>query len=93
MAHWGWIPVWSETCRGKRILYDFNVFLNKYVHVLVTIDTDFIRARFNYETLYHGFVKIQSKGYLNIYFLMTEWWLEPHWRRKQMCIFLISRVH
>jgi hypothetical protein len=26
------------------------VFFNKYVHELVTIDTDFIHARFNYET-------------------------------------------
>ena len=25
-------------------------FFNKYVHELVTIDTDFIDARFNYET-------------------------------------------
>ena len=40
----------SETCRGERILYDFNVFFNKYVHELVTTDTDFIDARFNYET-------------------------------------------
>ena len=29
---------------------DFNVFFNKYVHELVTIDTDFIHARFKYET-------------------------------------------
>ena len=49
MAPWGWIPVWSETWRGERILYDFNVFFNKYVHELVTIDTDFIDAQFNYE--------------------------------------------
>ena len=48
MAPWGWILVWSETCGGERILYDFNVFFNKYVHELVTIDTDFIDARFNY---------------------------------------------
>ena len=27
MAPWGWIFVWSETCRGERILCDFNVFL------------------------------------------------------------------
>ena len=27
MAPWGWILVWSETCRGERILCDFNVFL------------------------------------------------------------------
>ena len=26
-------------------------FFNKYVHELVTIDTDFIDARFNYETV------------------------------------------
>ena len=39
MAPWGWIPVWSETCRGERILHDFNVLCNKYVHELVTIDT------------------------------------------------------
>ena len=41
---WWWPPedgslVWSETCRGERILCDFNVFFNKYVHELVTIDT------------------------------------------------------
>ena len=42
MAPGGWIPVWSETCRGERILYDINVFFNKYVHELVTIDTDYI---------------------------------------------------
>ena len=30
----------SETCRGEGILYDFNVFFNKYVHELVTIDTE-----------------------------------------------------
>ena len=47
VAPWGWIPVWSETRRGERILYDFNVFLNKYVHEFVTTDTDFIDARFN----------------------------------------------
>ena len=51
MAPWGWIHVWSETWRGKRILYDFDVFFNKYVHQLITIDTDFIHARFNYETV------------------------------------------
>ena len=39
----------SETCRGEGILYDFNVFFNKYVYDLVTIDTNFIHARFNYE--------------------------------------------
>jgi len=27
------------------------MFFNKYVHELVTIDTDFINARFNYETI------------------------------------------
>ena len=52
MAPWGWIFVWSETCRGERILCDFNVFFNKYVHELVTIDTDFTDAWYNYETLY-----------------------------------------
>ena len=31
----------SETCRGERILCDFNVFFNKYVHELVTIDIAF----------------------------------------------------
>ena len=36
---WGLILVWSETCRGERILCDFNEFFNKHVHELVTIDT------------------------------------------------------
>ena len=28
MAPWGWIPTWSETCRGnKNFRYTFNVFL------------------------------------------------------------------
>ena len=39
----------SETCRGEEILYDFNVFFNKYTHEFVTNDTDFIHARFKYE--------------------------------------------
>ena len=30
----------SETCRGEGILYEFNVFFNKYMHELVSIDTD-----------------------------------------------------
>ena len=56
MAPWGWILVWSETCRGERILLDFIVFFNKYMHDFVTIDTDFIDARFNYETSVEMFI-------------------------------------
>ena len=52
---WWWPPEDGSPCDlkyvGERILYDFNVFFNKYVQELVTIDTDFIDARFNYEIL------------------------------------------
>ena len=40
----------SPTCHCERILHDFKVFFNKYVHELVTNDTDFIHAWLNYET-------------------------------------------
>ena len=60
----------SETCRGERILYDFNVFFNKYLHELVTIDTNFIDARFNYENyIVYLFLEKCSTCF--------EWYLHP----------------
>ena len=49
MAPWRWILYDPKHVGVKWILYDFNVFFNKYVHELVTIDNIFIDARFNYE--------------------------------------------
>jgi len=40
MAPWGWIHVDPKHVGVKWILHDFNVFFNKYVHELVTIDTN-----------------------------------------------------
>ena len=56
-----------ETCRGERILYDFNVFFNKYVHELVTTDNDFIDARFNYETISLCFQSHTTHYFVNAY--------------------------
>ena len=67
----------SETCRDEGILYDFNVFFKKYVHELVTNDTDFIHARFSYETCYLKFsTKAMflgpSKTKCNPFYLKTQ---------------------
>ena len=50
MAPWGWILYDPKHVGVKWILHDFNVFFNKYVHELVTIDNVFIDVRSKYET-------------------------------------------
>jgi len=49
MAPWGWIPMWYV--RVTRILDRLLMCFNKYwkLHELITINTDRINARFNYE--------------------------------------------
>ena len=52
---WWWPPEDGSLCDPKHVgVKEFYIilmcFFNKYVHELVTIDTDFIDARFNYET-------------------------------------------
>ena len=41
------------------------MFFNKYVHELVTIDTDFIDARFNNETPSHFFLYSELLSYVS----------------------------